>query len=335
MSTEPIIKANPDNVKRVLELIQSAKVDESLNVKESLDWKNSTNVTCYVQKYSSLTKDTIKRIKQILASASGDLLKISSEDDLIFTAYQGKKLLGFAMISLHSPAYHFAGEYDSTKKKEEPEEKKDDLAVTDSEEVLTIEDVKDDTTNLPTDSVEELTNTEETINIEEIINIEETIEDHVEIVSITEDKPHVPTGSISLSKPDEVTIIDPSGASVTVVANSNSDSSIIKETTQIPYLYNFVCDQKYRNAKASVSLLYFIKRYILKNADLYTKPILNLDVLDLEEPASVKAKRKTKTPYQPPINKPKSFFIKNKFKQTSIWRHPKTEKNYFCMTWSL
>ncbi len=51
-----------------------------------------------------------------------------------------------------------------------------------------------------------------------------------------------------------------------------------KDVSRVPYLHNFVCDMGYRKMKASVSLMYAIKRFVIDNP-LYTSSSINLNIL--------------------------------------------------------
>lgn len=78
----------------------------------------------------------------------------------------------------------------------------------------------------------------------------------------------------------------------------------------IPYLYNYIFNHKYKPLKASVSLMYFIKRYLLGKT-----LFINLDVLDDNKPSV------------------RQFFKRNGFISVGEWEHPSKQK-YNCFTYS-
>jgi hypothetical protein len=71
-------------------------------------------------------------------------------------------------------------------------------------------------------------------------------------------------------------------AGMGMITNASPDlhfSNEEKDKVKVPYLYNFICDPKYKKLKVSVALLYHIKRYV-KRANYPRGPCINLNVLN-------------------------------------------------------
>ena len=79
-----------------------------------------------------------------------------------------------------------------------------------------------------------------------------------------------------------------------------------EKMAEFPYLYNFICDQKYKKKKLSVALLYAVKRYL---KDMYK--CITLDVISGNERAL-------------------KFFTRNLFVVVGEWTHPSKNK-YKCL----
>ena len=87
------------------------------------------------------------------------------------------------------------------------------------------------------------------------------------------------------------------------------------EESPVPYIYNYLCDQKYRKHKISVSQMYYLKDYIREN-DKFTIKEINLDILK-ENDHSL------------------AFFMKNGFKIVGSYKNIATENEHNSLTFKL
>ncbi len=103
--------------------------------------------------------------------------------------------------------------------------------------------------------------------------------------------------------------------STAMISPASPDLHFANESqgSKIPYVYNYICDSQYRKCKVSVSMMYYIKRYV-QNNPLYDKPVLNLDIVENNQ-------RSTK------------FFTRNGFQQVGSW-NPKSGIKYYCYSYS-